>query len=111
MKATLAQSFILCLQILCHALPFGELATESKSIRLPLRKAANVPKIRSRQIPATLKNNDYNYLIDLEVGTPAQSLTLAIDTGSSDVVIFQEGACSTCPGGSCKSLVSKMRFR
>ncbi|KAJ9604867.1 hypothetical protein H2200_010982 [Cladophialophora chaetospira] len=100
MKATLAQSFILSLQLLCHALPFRELSTESRSIRLPLRKATNGPKIRSRQIPATLKNNDYNYLIDLEVGTPAQSITLTIDTGSSDVVIFEEGSCSTCEGGS-----------
>ena len=77
---------------------------QSNGIRLPLRRSANpLRSHRRRQLSVDLENNETGYLVDLEVGTPGQSVTLSIDTGSSDIWVFAPEGCDNCNGGTCKS--------
>lgn len=50
---------------------------------------------------ATLNNSDVQYLVDIQIGTPPQTVTVQLDTGSSDLwLISENGICpeySQCP--------------
>jgi hypothetical protein len=56
-----------------------------------------------------MSNLVVQYRVNVSIGTPPQDLTLAVDTGSSDVWIPDAEACgpdskSACAGGYCKSI-------
>lgn len=75
---------------------------ETGVLRLPIRKQRLARKIDTRDVPVTLYNNDIQYLVDLEIGNPAQPITLSIDTGSSDIWVWGPGSCENCNGGVCE---------
>ncbi|EXJ91697.1 hypothetical protein A1O3_00247 [Capronia epimyces CBS 606.96] len=64
-----------------------------------MRQSVSQRDVHRRDLPVTLPNADYQYLIDLDIGTPAQSISLAVDTGSSDVWVFGPSSCTACSGG------------
>jgi hypothetical protein len=83
----------------------------SRTIRMPIaRKARNLS--RRNMIQAGLSNGGFNYFIETEIGTPPQTVSLKIDTGSSDTWAYTPTACSAvnCQGGSCKSTTSFRRI-
>jgi hypothetical protein len=76
---------------------------ESKTVRMPISKQAR--DISKRQVPvASLENDVYKYFIQVEVGTPSQTMNLELDTGSSDTWVFSNSGCSEvgCGEGYCK---------
>lgn len=66
-------------------------------IRAPVNAIAGgpIPKLRARQNEVDVANQraGTRYAVDVEVGTPAQKLTLILDTGSPDTWI--NPACDT----------------
>jgi hypothetical protein len=60
---------------------------------------------RGGSVAANLFNEVTSYDIIVEVGTPAQTVDLQLDTGSSDLWVLAPGACDTgtctCPSGGC----------
>ena len=65
----------------------------------PIQRRANTP---SGTIVQALQNEVKQgaYMIDIKVGTPAQTLTLQLDTGSSDAWMVYTGA-DICKKGGC----------
>lgn len=68
---------------------------------------------RGNTVLATLAQPDtkIQYNVNISVGTPPQSITVQVDTGSSDVWFPDSTACTTlstggttCDGGSCKCI-------
>lgn len=51
----------------------------------------------------SLKNEINSYMATVSVGSPAQKLEVILDTGSSDLWLPSNSACSgdKCPSGSC----------
>ena len=98
---------LLCLTTSCHAAPFFNSQRDAPTnvVRLPLRRritSITDTRSRRRDLPVSLGNTKLSYLVDLELGTPSQSVTLTIDTGSSEVWAFAPEGCDNCEGGSCK---------
>lgn len=107
MKAAIAQCMLASVLMLCNAFPHPGDTAETSLVRLSLRKARMHDKIRRRSVPASLYNTYYEYLVDLKVGTPAQNITVSLDTGSSDTWVVGPGSCDTCSGGFCEFCCSK----
>ena len=110
MKGAALPIVLLWLAHSCAALPLLSVPKDvhSNVVRLPLRRSINpIDNHRRRQLPVTLENNEVSYLVDLEVGTPPQSVTLSIDTGSSDIWVFAPEGCNDCNGGVCKSSIHR----
>lgn len=72
-------------------------------IALPISKKSRSVSRRDG-ILADLSNQEYYYSINVGIGSPPQSISLGLDTGSSDTWAFTPSACSavSCIGGSCK---------
>jgi hypothetical protein len=88
----------------CTAAPFAtELPPDRKTLALPIKKSLRPAGLEGRDVEAILSNNLVGYLVEVEVGTPSQSVIITIDTGSSDTWMFGPGSCTTCKGGICKS--------
>jgi hypothetical protein len=54
--------------------------------------------------PASLSNAIVSYLVEVEVGTPPQTVTSLLDTGSSDLWFPPPSLCpntNICPDGFC----------
>ena len=73
-------------------------------------------KLRKRDstLQVTLDNEEALYFANVTLGTPGQDLRLDIDTGSSDVWMFETGYCDKsttqqCLGFSCKFIVAHER--
>ena len=74
-------------------------------LKLDLHRRAPVSRLARRQtsgsVDAVLNNNDgLEYLVNITVGTPAQKLSVTLDTGSSDLWIPASSA-PLCKKGSC----------
>lgn len=66
-------------------------SSESASLKIPFTKRLSKKRKMKRDdsVVASLLNDAISYDIEVEVGTPAQTVNLQLDTGSSDLV----GAC------------------
>jgi len=53
--------------------------------------------LRKRQISELLLNDISGYQANVSIGTPPQPFSLAIDTGSSDIIIVDISAANQCP--------------
>jgi hypothetical protein len=75
----------------------------SRTIRMPIARRAH-DLSRRNMIQASLSNGGFNYFVETQIGTPPQTVSLKIDTGSSDTWAYTPAACSAvnCQGGSCK---------
>lgn len=82
-------------------------SSESPSLKIPFTKRLSKKSKMKRDdsVVASLLNDVISYDIEVEVGTPAQTVNLQLDTGSSDLVMLAPGACDTatctCPSGGC----------
>ena len=85
-----------------------QLATTRKSVH-PLEHDRRRLSRRDGTVSVTLDNEETLYFADCTLGTPAQSLRLHIDTGSSDLWVnspnstFCESARNACAGGTYDS--------
>ncbi|KAK5443304.1 hypothetical protein LTS15_010839 [Exophiala xenobiotica] len=89
------------LQLLSRRSPTNDVVKLAFNKRLPQRGSVK----RDGVLPVTLINDAISYDIEVEVGTPPQTLSLQLDTGSSDLWVLTPGACDTttckCPPGGC----------
>lgn len=72
------------------------------------RKSRSISKRDGLRV--ALSNEEYYYSISVGVGSPPQSISLELDTGSSDTWTFSPSACNSvnCVGGSCKCTLPVM---
>jgi len=74
-------------------------STAPRTLALPLfKKRTEISK--RNEIFAPLANEIVEYNVKVGVGTPAQTIILQLDTGSSDTWVFSSSA---CPPSSCKA--------
>ena len=76
-----------------------------RTVRMPIaKKSRNLS--RRGSIEADLSNEVNAYFVETQIGTPPQSVTIKLDTGSSDTFAFSPAGCSadSCYGGSCESI-------
>lgn len=111
-------------QLTAASLALSASAT-AQYVQLGIQKRHNLPNLRRRgdTLTATLQNDlSYGgYFTNVKIGTPAQALTLQLDTGSSDIWVPYDGAsvCTKssqsssdsqgCTMGSCESRLSSPR--
>jgi hypothetical protein len=82
-------------------------SSEPPSLKMPFTKRLSKKGKMKRDgsVVASLLNEVVSYDITIEVGTPAQTVNLQLDTGSSDLWVLAPGACDTttctCPSGGC----------
>lgn len=95
------------LPFLASVLPTAVLA-QNGAFSLPFEKRTRSLSKRasgSGTLPVALANEETDYLVNIEVGTPPQKLQVQIDTGSSDLWVPDVSQCpsnTACPYGACK---------
>ena len=89
-----------------QAFPSSLEPTAAQFVRMPI-KAANLSKLFERQnFYVPLGNTLGTYQVEVGLGSPAQPISLRIDTGSSDIWVYGPGSCSACVGGVCKYIIN-----
>ena len=92
---------------LIEASPLPSIFTRSsQGLRVPFKKSLSPKSLIKRQgVVDTLTNDVMSYEITVSIGSPAQTVVLQLDTGSSDLWVLSPGACSsdgcTCPSEGC----------
>lgn len=92
--------------------------TPAKVVRMPFTKrlesSDNLHRRDGKIVTAPLSNDLVSYDIKVNIGSPAQSVVLQLDTGSSDLFVLAPGACNTqsctCPTGGCTYCKSSIRI-
>lgn len=75
----------------------NEAIPSGKFIHIPLIRDINLSLDR-RQVSTSLSNQVRTYMIDIQIGSSAQKLTLSLDTGSAETFVNSD-LCTTCTGG------------
>jgi hypothetical protein len=82
-------------------------SSEPPPLKMPfVKRLSKKSKIkRDGSVVASLSNDVFSYDITMDVGSPAQTVLLQLDTGSSDLWVLAPGVCDTdsctCPSGGC----------
>jgi hypothetical protein len=82
-------------------------SSEPLPLKMPFTKRLSKKSKMKRDgsVATSLSNDVFSYDITIDVGTPAQTVLLQLDTGSSDLWVLAPGACDTdsctCPSGGC----------
>ncbi|KAF4468900.1 yapsin [Fusarium albosuccineum] len=83
---------------LCVAALFSAVCSEPLHLRFEREKTPNPKRLARRDddtVETPLYNVDYYlvYLVNISIGEPAQTVSLQLDTGSSDLWVFGPGSC------------------
>ena len=82
-------------------------SSEPPALKMPFAKRLSKKSKTKRDdsVVASLLNEVMSYDITVEVGSPAQTVNLQLDTGSSDLWVLAPGTCDTatciCPSSGC----------
>ena len=118
MKPSISGWTAICFATMAQAIVLSERTTNPHVVALPIQKskdarstALHSSRLRRRQdvVTESLDNEQTTYFAEVELGTPAQTLQLHIDTGSSDLWVnvasssLCESSQNACSGGTYDS--------
>lgn len=98
-------------QLAVLLLPVTTALAQDGVLKLPMKRSGGIADTLARRsedntVDVHISNQLVSYMVDISVGTPAQTLTVILDTGSSDLWFPAATVCPIqpiCPYGSCMS--------
>src|SRR5665213_2052134 len=68
----------------------------ARTVKMPLTKINTRGPSKRQTINMNLEDDRNVYLVTAKVGHPGQTVSLAVDTGSSDIWMMAPGVCDVC---------------
>lgn len=103
------------LVIVVNSLPYASQRSSSSYVALPFsrRQSTQGSGLRRRAFTSPLANEIdlHEYYIEVEIGTPPQTIDLVLDTGSSEIWAYDPEACSNCTAQYCEEALQSIRLR
>lgn len=93
------------------SLPHESRRSESAYVALPFgtRQKAHGSGLRGRAFVSPLVPSEGEYYIEVDIGTPPQTVDLVLDTGSSEIWAYAPQACSDCTTQYCEIAAQSTR--